>query len=234
MAADTLSKIFSCPEGYLTRAEVFKQAFERLTAGCLVRLDASITCTVHDDGETFIPDADEADRRFADSDAYDAHRWSVARRLGDAVADGRLPPYIRGPNGQMESARKGDPDDPEEWRREFDNFADDFSSIWLDTGDQHVFWKISDFEAWLASELGVETAAIGKRRRKPGPMPDTTKRWIEDDRALFDDVESLVKGGLTLTAATQKLANEGRVKGTGIAESRAKRLAKRHKAERGS
>jgi hypothetical protein len=176
--------IFSCPDGYLTRAEVFEQAFERLTAGCRdVRLDAPITCTVHDDGETFTPEADEADRKFADWDAGIARRWRVARLLGDAVADGRLPPYIRASNGQMERAKK---DDPEEWRREFDNFADDFSSLWLDTGDQRVFWKISDFEAWLASELGGEQT-VGE----PAAVADAAESLpAEPPVAVDDDIGS--------------------------------------------
>jgi hypothetical protein len=172
--------IFSCPDGYLTRAEVFEQAFARLTAGCLdeLRLDATITCTVHDDGETFTPNADEADRRFANLDAYNAYRWRVARLLGDAVADGRLPPYIRASNGQMERARR---DNPEEWRREFDNFADEISSLWPDAGDQPVFWKESDLQA-LLSTLDPFGTVVAKVRSFQPTIADPRSR----DEVLAD------------------------------------------------
>jgi hypothetical protein len=71
---------------------------------------------------------------------------------------------------------------------------------------------------------------------KPGPTPGELKRFDAADRALFDEVDRLMKEGMSRTAATEKLANEGHVAGVGAStpQSRARRLAKLHKAERRS
>ena len=68
-----------------------------------------------------------------------------------------------------------------------------------------------------------------KKHKKPGPRTGKVRRYIDDDRALFPEIERLQRvEKLSLTAATTKLAGEGKVKGTGTSttESRAKRLAK--------
>jgi hypothetical protein len=75
--------------------------------------------------------------------------------LGDATADGRLPPYIRAPNGQMERATMKTEVDKEEWRRGFYNFANEI----YDPGPD-AFWRVSDFEAWLATQLGGRQTSI--------------------------------------------------------------------------
>jgi hypothetical protein len=71
------------------------------------------------------------------------------------------------------------------------------------------------------------------RSRRRGPKPGTVKRYASADRAQFDAIERLMRDEqLSLTAATQKLAESRRVAGTGIPTSRAQRLAKLYKAER--
>lgn len=76
-------------------------------------------------------------------------------------------------------------------------------------------------------------APAEKRTRSRGPKPDTVKRYAAADRKLFGEIDRLMsEENLTLTAATQKLAEAARVDGTGIPTSRARRLAKLFKKER--
>jgi hypothetical protein len=167
--------IFSCPDGYLTRAEVFEQAFARLTAGCgdERRLDAPTIVTANTDeleaagayGTEFTAygaDADKEAHGLADWDADDADRWRVARLLGDATADGRLPPYIRASNGQMERATMDKEVEKEVWRRGFYNFANEI----YDPGPD-AFWRVSDLEALLAPKSIV--VEVGSFQLTPVP-----------------------------------------------------------------
>jgi hypothetical protein len=187
--------IFSCPDGYLTRAEVFEQAFERLTAGCrdelVRRLDAPTIATANTDeleaagayGTAFTvydADIDKEARRLADWDADDAYRWRVARLLGDATVDGRLPPYIRGPNGQMERLDMRNPEvKEEEWRQGFYNFANEIH----DPGPD-AFWRVSDFEALLRT---LEPFRTGEPEGEQTPEPSTP---IADPAAVAGAAES--------------------------------------------
>jgi hypothetical protein len=203
-------------------------------------------------------DPDKEARWLAEVDTYNARRRSVERLMRDALADRMLTPYGREPTGEMERLVI---DNPEVWRRVgllpgLDSVPDDILSPGPDMAGKPFFLKLSELQDFLAALrhvlggeqtsivaeagffrfAGVETAAIGKLRRKPGPTPGNLKRYDELDRALFDDVKSLMENGLSLTAATQKLAGDGRVAGTGTAtsESRAKRLARRYTTERPS
>ena len=75
--------------------------------------------------------------------------------------------------------------------------------------------------------------APAERTRSRGPKPGTVKRYASADQELLDEVHRLMsEEKLTLTAATQKLADEGRVAGTGTSTSRARRLARLFNAER--
>ena len=77
-----------------------------------------------------------------------------------------------------------------------------------------------------------QPAPAEKRTRSRGPKPGTVKRYAFADRGLFDEVHRLVSEGLSLTAATQRLAESGRVAGVGTQTSQARRLAKLFRAER--
>jgi hypothetical protein len=64
-------------------------------------------------------------------------------------------------------------------------------------------------------------------RKRPGPKPGTLRRYDDADRALFSDLERLVKdGGLSKTAAAKRLAELGRIAGSGTVDSKARRLLK--------
>ena len=77
--------------------------------------------------------------------------------------------------------------------------------------------------------------ALAEKRTTPrGPKPGTVKRYAPADRELFDEVVRLMSEGLSLTAATQRLAEDGRVAGVGTPISRARRLASLFIAERNS
>jgi hypothetical protein len=75
-----------------------------------------------------------------------------------------------------------------------------------------------------------------ENRQKPrrGPEPGTVDRFGDSDRALFSELEALMAGEMSRSAAALQLADQGKVAGTGTPESRAKRLADRYRRERGS
>jgi hypothetical protein len=73
----------------------------------------------------------------------------------------------------------------------------------------------------------------GSPRKRKGPEPGALDRYGNYDRALYPELERLIsKERMSLTAAARQLANEGRVSGIGTGESRARRLAKRYRAEK--
>ena len=82
-----------------------------------------------------------------------------------------------------------------------------------------------------ASEPSVLPGETAKGKR--GPKPGTVRRYAESDRALFPDIERLTKDKHTsANAAALELANQGKVAGTGLPESRSKRLANLYLKER--
>jgi len=75
----------------------------------------------------------------------------------------------------------------------------------------------------------AEEPVAGHRR---GPVPGQVDRYGESDRALFPELERLMREErLSRTAAAKKLGEAGRIEGVGSAESRAMRLATRHGRE---
>ena len=79
----------------------------------------------------------------------------------------------------------------------------------------------------------LQNTKTGRGRR--GPEPGTLDRFRDVDRALYRDIERIVrKDRKSVSAAALELAEAGKVKGPGTATSRAKRLATRFKRERTS
>jgi hypothetical protein len=84
----------------------------------------------------------------------------------------------------------------------------------------------------------IEVATFQSDGTKPktsrrGPAPNTVDRYGASDRALFDDLERIMRDtSASLRAAATQLADAGRIAGAGSPESRATRLARRYKAER--
>lgn len=68
-------------------------------------------------------------------------------------------------------------------------------------------------------------------KSKRGPAPGETG-YGASDRALFDELEQLMRGGKSRMAAALELARRKRIEGGGTPDSRAKRLARLHKSER--
>ena len=76
------------------------------------------------------------------------------------------------------------------------------------------------------------TKKTKNRTGRRGPKPGAVKRYAPDDRALFPEILRLMsEEQLSLTAATQRLAENERVVGEGTPTSRARRLARLYKAE---
>lgn len=68
-------------------------------------------------------------------------------------------------------------------------------------------------------------------RSRPGPKPDTLRRYAGRDRELFPEIAAMMASGLSRSAACQQLAEDGRVAGAGQSASRAAQLAKLYAAE---
>jgi len=90
-------------------------------------------------------------------------------------------------------------------------------------------------ESNAASPKPKQPAPTKKTKNRTGgrgPKPGAVKRYAPDDRALFPEILRLMsEEQLSLTAATQRLAENERVVGEGTPTSRARRLARLYKAE---
>ena len=100
--------------------------------------------------------------------------------------------------------------------------------------EKEAFEKIVDH--FVKVITGTARASAGRTRR--GPRPGTLDRYAKSDRALYADFEALigptdpVKQKMSRTAASQKLAEDGKIRGSGTIESRAKRFRERYRVER--
>jgi hypothetical protein len=84
---------------------------------------------------------------------------------------------------------------------------------------------------FAAEKSASEDAPVPKSGRR-GPQPGTIARFLDQDRALFPEIERLCKEEkLSVNAAAQRLASEGKVAGIGTPLSRAKRLANAYSKE---
>jgi hypothetical protein len=70
------------------------------------------------------------------------------------------------------------------------------------------------------------------RGRRRGPLPGETERFGDSDRALFSEIECLMRGGKSLRAATIELVSADRVSGVGSPRGRAERPAARFRKGR--
>ena len=74
---------------------------------------------------------------------------------------------------------------------------------------------------------------VQRHKRQRGPKPGTVDRYGESDRALFADIDEIMKRERTsVEAAAKKLAHADKIAGTGSRDSRASRLAKRYRMEK--
>jgi hypothetical protein len=78
----------------------------------------------------------------------------------------------------------------------------------------------------------VEARAAVSRPRRRGPKPGTLDRFGEADRALFPELEAMVRDArVSVTEAATRLAEANRIVGTGTPSSRAKRLAELYRRQ---
>jgi hypothetical protein len=88
-------------------------------------------------------------------------------------------------------------------------------------------------QASAAVANGEASTPLARKRSRKGPVPGTVKRYGDAYIALFPELEDLMKGSkLSRTAATERLAEQGKIPGTGTSISRAKALARYYKKER--
>ena len=80
--------------------------------------------------------------------------------------------------------------------------------------------------SYLLSKVDVRPS------RRKGPAPGKLDRYGEADRALFPQLEQVMKDKrLSASAAARRLADDDKVAGTGTPLSRARRLTKRFLAD---
>lgn len=80
--------------------------------------------------------------------------------------------------------------------------------------------------------LATPAMATAPKRRK-GPEPGSVDRFGESDRALFPELERIMRERhISVHAAALELASGGKIKGAGSEASRAKRLASRYRKAR--
>jgi hypothetical protein len=99
------------------------------------------------------------------------------------------------------------------------------------------------FDRWLAKhqlpaspsrflptepEAGSPQTPSQQANRRRGPKPGTVARYDEADRALFGEVSALIPQVGSAHAAALQLARDGKLKGNGTEESRAKRLERKY------
>jgi hypothetical protein len=100
--------------------------------------------------------------------------------------------------------------------------------------DVERLWPMRD----RADDAVIEVAAVDPKamaapRRRRSPAPGSLNRYAEADRALHREIRQMMREDhLSATAAAQKLAEAGRVVGTGSTDSRARRLATRYLREK--
>jgi hypothetical protein len=76
--------------------------------------------------------------------------------------------------------------------------------------------------------LGNGPVAGMRPKLRRGPKPGTLNRYVDSDRALFPEMQRLMRDHqLSATAAARRLAEDGKVAGVGGSESRARRLVDR-------
>jgi hypothetical protein len=87
------------------------------------------------------------------------------------------------------------------------------------------------FEPKPSMSAPVSTRTAGQARK--GPTPGAVDRFGESDRALFPEIERIMREShKSVHAAALEVASAGKVQGGGTPESLAKRLAKRFRRER--
>jgi hypothetical protein len=73
------------------------------------------------------------------------------------------------------------------------------------------------------------------KKKRRGPKPGALRRYDAADRELFPELERIMKDRqMSPTAAAHALAEDGKVKGSGTNDSRAKRLAALYQRNRDS
>jgi hypothetical protein len=94
--------------------------------------------------------------------------------------------------------------------------------------------SITAFDFGTLNHIGISTTDLLKWLSRPrrGPVAGKLSRFGESDRALFSEIERIMKeGSKSATEAARELDCEGKVNGRGTPESRVRRLAKLYQKE---
>lgn len=87
---------------------------------------------------------------------------------------------------------------------------------------------LRELSARHPDEQGVLTKSKAIRR---GPQPGSVRRFAGGDRALYSEYDQLRQQGMTKTAASLKLGQDGKLAGHGTPDSRAKRFREQYEED---
>jgi hypothetical protein len=172
-------------------------------------------------------------------DSLRAATWysvQAERPLRDANSQGTLLRVLQ--DGSLRALRDGKELPREAWANATGrNWPDD---VRFRREDVLALWPVErerllaqarasgSLEPMAQRNAGTGTA----RRRRKGPAPGTVDRYGDSDRALFPEIECIMREGhKSVHAVALELASAERVQGNGTPESRAKRLAMRFRKE---
>ena len=93
--------------------------------------------------------------------------------------------------------------------------------------------SITTFDFGTLNHIAISKTDLLKWLSRPrrGPVAGKLSRFGENDRALFSEIERIMKQGKSVTEAARELDYEGKVNGRGTPESRVRRLAKLYRKE---
>jgi hypothetical protein len=168
----------------------------------------------------------------------------LRRLMHEFVADGKIPAFAVDPDSLRRQLE----------RQEGHPVSSTANAVRpLPTGEK--FWRPPHIKRAFETDLipnGVEPAIVMVRttdaekliksylagRKRRGPIKGIVDRYSHNDRALFMEVDRLMRPAdasqsrLSLTAACNQLANDGRISGAGTSASKAWRLRQRYTKER--
>jgi len=155
-----------------------------------------------------------------------------------AVVDGRMRARLGGrvlsPEEVFrlrESQWSGEGEDRYALPADIELSVEDALTIWGSEGYVNGAERTAPTEGAGAARSEARVTPLVKTKLPKGPAAGSVRRFDKKDRALFPKITKLMQKGMTLTAATQKLANQGKVAGVGTPQSRAKRLTGLYRQE---
>ncbi len=200
----------TCPKGFMALGDAFQQtlfAKEDLTA-------VLNTKAAHED--EIRPGAQLAEI----IDRHDAIVRRVETLMRETIADGDLPVFVRGPNGQIEQII-----DREEWRQSsfgipgIESVPHHLINPGPDTDGQPWLLKISDFKIWLKKHRPNSSGRVGPPMKYDWPDAKSFAMKLLNERGEFKEWDSAWKVQADLEQEVLSYMEKSTGEGEGPGES---------------